>query len=183
MLQGECTPSCKFSLYDTTDFLLNSCQEIVKASPRSWCHFPLSRTCRGNCDVWGRCPPEGSNPYCGLQTSPLQSQKAMFIDLKHFLSVEVLSTKRYTAKTALWEASPNMELYGMFDSSLEETLTSGWPGTFHGNLFLKGRFVRKKYIGPIVINIFRSPCKAFFHLNLWEQGSLPRRTILHFRLS
>ena len=52
-------------------------------------------------------------------------QKAMFVDLKHFLSVEVPSKNLETATTALLEASPNMDLYGVFNSSLEETLTNG----------------------------------------------------------
>ena len=86
----------------------------------------------------------------------------MFVDLKHFLSVEVPSKNLETATTALLEASPNMDLYGVFNSSLEETLTNGWPGTFYGNPCPKERFVRKKYIGPIAINIFRSPCQAAY---------------------
>ena len=61
-----------------------------------------------------------------------------------------------------------MDLYGVFNRSLEETLTSGWPGTFYGNPCPKGHFVRKKYIGPIAINIFRSPCQAF---SMWTSES------------
>ena len=54
---------------------------------------------------------------------------------------------------------------------------------FMGTHAQKDTSSEKKYIGPIAINIFRSPCQAFFHVNLWEQGFLPRRAILHFRLS
>ena len=76
-----------------------------------------------------------------------------------------------------------MNLYGVFDSPLEETLTSDWPGTFYGNPCPKGRFVQKKCIGPIAINIFRGPCQAFFYVNLWEQGLIANLRLIVFILT
>ena len=72
---------------------------------KSRCYFPLSSACIGDCDVWGRCPFDGSNAPCWLKTS---SQPTSEVNVRRF---GAFFERRGFQWKSLKQPKPRWEMY------------------------------------------------------------------------